>query len=223
MANIAIFDLDYTLTKRGTWGRFVFKNVQYKPWLWPVIIGRALWNQWRYKRGLIQRIDIKKDMMNLSMSGKSKSALLDMAQDFARKEVPHKFRPGAIRAIEHHQACGDSLMIASAGACIVVEAIAQKLGIEHWVATQMLWEDGRLSYQFGSDNCYGIDKLKAVRLYLDENPQLKQSDTVITFYSDSYSDIDMFRFSDISIAVNPDRALRHNAKSLGIKIVDWNR
>ncbi|MDG2361939.1 MAG: hypothetical protein P8L81_06225 [Hellea sp.] len=39
MKNIIIFDLDYTLTKKGTWGRFVLHTVKYKPWIWlPLIL-----------------------------------------------------------------------------------------------------------------------------------------------------------------------------------------
>jgi len=59
MANIAIFDLDYTLTKRGTWGRFVIKNVKFKPWLWlPLTISAGV-TQWRYKQGHLPRIRVR--------------------------------------------------------------------------------------------------------------------------------------------------------------------
>ena len=43
MADIAIFDLDYTLTKRGTWGRFVIKSVRFKPWLWGPLLLASAW------------------------------------------------------------------------------------------------------------------------------------------------------------------------------------
>jgi len=81
--DIAIFDLDYTLTKRGTWGRFVVKTVKFKPWLWlPLAVSAGL-TQWRYKQG------------------------------HANNEVKNGLRPGAVKALEAHRAKGDIIIIVS--------------------------------------------------------------------------------------------------------------
>ncbi len=62
MKNIIIFDLDYTLTKKGTWGRFVLYTVKYKPWIWLPLILSAGFAQWRYKAGYTPRISVKQSM-----------------------------------------------------------------------------------------------------------------------------------------------------------------
>lgn len=222
MTNIAIFDLDYTLTKRGTWGRFVFRTVRKRPWLWPPILISAAWHQWLYKKGSIPRIAVKACMMNLSMSGKSQSEMQKLAHEFALDEVPDKLLPGAIRALDSHKKAGDTIIIASAAVCVVVEMIAKQLGVKYWVATDMKWDNERLASVFESDNCYGPEKLRRVLRLFEENPSLKHSDTLITFYSDSYSDIEIFNFCDIGKAVNPDAKLREAAESLGVEIVDWS-
>ncbi|MEP1229487.1 MAG: HAD-IB family hydrolase [Litorimonas sp.] len=222
MPNIAIFDLDYTLTKRGTWGRFVFLNVRSRPWLWLPLLFTAAWHQWRYKKGFIPRIAVKTSMMKWSMAGKPRIEMLKIAQKFASDEVPNKLLPGAIRALDMHKKAGDTIIIASAAVCVVVDMIAQELDVKYWVATNMTWENDRLGSGFASKNCYGPEKLQRVLQLLDENPALKHSDTLITFYSDSYSDIEMFTFCDIGKAVNPDSKLRATAESSGIEIVDWN-
>jgi len=98
VANLAIFDLDYTLTKRGTWGRFVFQNVKTRPWIWLPLLISAGRHQWLYKQGKIPRIEVKQAMMHWSIVGKSREHMLSLAEEFAQKEVPHKLRPGAIRA-----------------------------------------------------------------------------------------------------------------------------
>ncbi len=223
MPNIAIFDLDYTLTKRGTWGRFVFQNVKWQPWLWGPLLVSAAWHQWLYKQGRIARIEVKQAMIRWSMAGKTRANMLRLAENFAQNEVPNKLRPGAIRALNAHKDAGDIIIIASAAVDIIVEAIARRLDIKHWVATNMKWENDRLLADFSSKNCYGIEKLNRTGPLLDENTGLKQSDTIITFYSDSHSDIEMFTFCDIGIAVNPNPRLRHAAPDLGIEIVDWNQ
>lgn len=222
MTNIAIFDLDYTLTKRGTWGRFVFRNVRSRPWLWPPLLISAAWHQWRYKKGAIPRIAVKTSMMNWSMTGKTHDEMQEIAHKFAVEEVPDKLLPGAIRTLDAHKKAGDTIIIASAAVCVVVEMIAKQLDVEHWVATNMKWDNEQLSSSFESKNCYGSEKLRRVLRLFEESPTLKHSDTHITFYSDSYSDIELFNFCDIGKAVNPDAKLRMAAESLGIEVVDWN-
>ena len=221
MADIAIFDLDYTLTKRGTWGRFVIRNVKYKPWLWlPLAVSAGL-TQWRYKQGHVPRIRVKEAMMRWSMVGKSKAHLEKLADDFAANEVENGLRPGAIKALEVHRAKGDVLIIASAAVDLIVAPIAQKLNIDHWVATDMAWENGTLAPEFASKNCYGPEKLARIKQFLIESPGLKQTNTLITMYSDSYSDIDILRFSDKGVAVNADRKLEKACQGEGFESVGW--
>jgi len=222
MANLAIFDLDYTITKRGTWGRFVWRVIRSRPWLSVPLLVSAARHQWLYKKGKIPRIAVKQAMMRWSMVGKSRAEMLRYAEDFAENEVPRKLRPGAVRALEAHKAAGDVIIIASAAVDIIVEAVSRHLGVEYWVATEMAWEDDRLLAEFASKNCYGAEKLNRILTLFDENTDLKHFDTHITFYSDSHSDIEMFNFCDIGVAINPNRKLQNIAAKLGIEIIDWN-
>lgn len=221
MSNIAVFDLDYTLTKRGTWGRFVWQNVKTRPWLWlPLLVTLGL-DQLRYKMGSVPRIRVKQNMMKWAMVGKTQHELVTMGEAFALKEISNGLRPGAKEVLERHKMDGDTLIIASAGACIIVKPIARLLGIEHSLATNMKWQDGYLAPEFDTLNCYGEVKLKRFQEYLQEQPSLKQTDTIITFYSDSYSDIELLSFCDKGVAVNPDKRLRAAAPAHGWEVVDW--
>jgi len=222
MADIAIFDLDYTLTKRGTWGRFVLKNLRFRPHRWIPFAFATAKAQWLYKRGKTSRICVKQEMMRWSMVGALKEDIVRMAEDFAEKEVQDGLRPGAWHVLEEHRAKGDTIVIASAAVCVIVDAISRRLDIPYWISTEMKWENGRLAADFATKNCYGPEKLGRVKQLFSENPTLKHNNTLITFYSDSYSDIDMFNFCDISVAVSPDRKLLGAAESLDIKVVNWN-
>lgn len=221
MPDIAIFDLDYTLTKRGTWGRFVIKTVKYKPWLWLPLALSAGITQWRYKQGHFPRIRVKQAMMRWSMVDKSRAKLETLAHEFAQNEVENGLRPGAIKALEKHRANGDTIIIVSAAVDIIVRPIAERLNIEHWLATDMKWVDGRLAAEFASKNCYGPEKVVRLKALFDQNPELKQNHTHITMYSDSYSDIEILRFSDKGVAVNADRKLTKAAGEEGFDLVDW--
>jgi len=221
--SLAIFDLDYTLTKRGTWGRFVWMNVRYKPHLWFPLLIAAGWTQWQYKRGRKPRIAVKAAMLRWSMQGKTKSELMVLANTFADREVRTGLQAGAIAALEKHRAQNDHIIMATAAVDLVADPIAQRLGIEYVVSTKMSWDDeSRLEAVFDSKNCYGTEKLRRVEVLLTQYPELKHNHTVITMYSDSYSDIEILRFADVGVAVNPDRRLETAAAEHSFRVVDWN-
>lgn len=221
--DLAIFDLDYTLTRRGTWGRFVWMNVRRRPWVWLPLALTAGWHQWQYKRGKIARIEVKKSMMRVAMVGKSKEVLVRMADVFAEQEVTRGLRPGAVRELAALRTKGTPIVIASAAVDIIVDPIARRLDIAHWVATNMKWEDGIAVAEFASPNCYGAAKLDRVQELLAANPELKHSDTIVTFYSDSHSDMPVFNYADIGVAVNPSKRLKDLAKTHGLEIVNWDQ
>lgn len=221
MANVAIFDLDYTLTKKGTWGRFVVKTVSRKPWLWLPLAMSAGFTQFRYKQDHLPRIRVKKAMMRWSMVGKSRAHLEKLADEFADNEIENGLRPGAIQALQNHQANGDVIIIASAAVDLIVRPIAARLNIAHWVATDLKWEDEKLASNFSSKNCYGPEKLERVKRLFAQNAELKHSNTIITMYSDSYSDIEILRFSNKGVAVNADRKLIKASGEEGFEVVDW--
>ena len=129
MPNIAIFDLDYTLTKRGTWGRFVILNVRTRPWRWLPLLINTCWYQWGYKRGKNARIDVKQCMMLWSMSGKTREEIEALAKDFAQKEVLSKLRPGAVRALKKHKDAGDTLIIASAAVDVIAALVDHEVAL----------------------------------------------------------------------------------------------
>jgi len=225
MANhIAIFDLDYTLTKRGTWARFIIEGVLPRPHLWLPLIFITAWSQIRYKRQRSPRIAVKSAMLKWSIAGQSRARIESLATRFAKREVRKGLRPGALRALERHRENGDIIMIASAAVDIVVKAIAEYLDIKHIVATDLLWtNEETLSTEFASKNCYGAEKLRRVKSYLDENPVLKHNHTTITMYSDSYSDLDILVFADVGVVVNPDARLRAYAQTHKMRIEDWTQ
>ena len=157
------------------------------------------------------------------MVGARKEDIIRMAEDFADKEIMNGLRPGAWKALEEHRARGDEVVIASAAVCVIVEAISKRLNVPHWVSTEMKWENGRLASDFATENCYGPEKLERVKQLIAQNPRLKQNHTHITMYSDSYSDIEMLRFSDKGVAVNADRKLSKAVMEEGFDSVCWGK
>ncbi len=223
MTKLAIFDLDYTLTKRGTWGRFVWQIIKGRPWLWVPFLTAAVRAQMRYKRGLIPRVQVKETMIKWCMVGKPRAEMLSQAARFAEKEVRTGLRPGGLRTLKAHQQAGDGVIIISAAADIIVAEIAQRLGVKHFLASEMGWDaEDRLKIAFSSPNCYGEEKCVRYEAFLSEHPDLAENIAETVMYSDSHSDLPLMLKCDQAIAVHPSKKLRDLSDQYNFTIVDWN-
>jgi len=218
----AVFDLDYTITSQGTWGRFVSQAVKAKPWKLLCLWIRAGLGQIRYRLGGDERISVKRSMLRWSLSGQSRESLQALAEDFADQEVKNGLRPGALRQIEAHREAGDHLIIASAGADLIVEAIAKRLNISTVVATKLAWEGGKCARHFGSENCYGAGKLDRIQKCLETFDDYQRDDAHIIMYSDSHSDLPTMQFADKGVAVNANKKLLKAAAVYGFETVNWS-
>ncbi|MEP3893399.1 MAG: HAD-IB family hydrolase [Litorimonas sp.] len=222
----AVFDLDETITTRGTWGRFVSQALRGSPGKLLAMWARAGIGQFIYKVGPLERISVKRSMLRWSLSGKTRAELQKLAEEFADEEVRSGLRPGAVRQIEAHRAAGDHILIASAGADIVVEAIAKRLGIKTVVSTKLAWkgegESQICARHFGSENCYGPGKLDQLRKCLETFDDFQRESAHITMYTDSHSDLPVLKFADKGVSVNGDSKLLKAARVYGFETVSWS-
>ena len=220
--NLAVFDLDYTLTKRGTWGRFVWDWVKFRPHIWLPLLFSAGCVQLQYLLGLRPRVDVKRAMMFWAMSGASEEELVRRGQLFAQKEVEKGLRPEAMGAVKRHREQGDILIMLSAAVDVVAKPIGELIGFDHVISTEMAFDScKKLKSDFNTPNCYGDEKANRFKELIDNNPSLKQNHTHVTFYSDSYSDLAMFDLANICVAVHPDKKLSRYASDRGWRIRNW--
>ena len=222
MQRYAVFDLDHTITTRGTWGRFVSQSVKNKPWKLLGLWLRAGVGQLRYRIGRDERISVKRAMLRWTLSGQSRDRLEALAETFAENEVQKGLRPGAVRQIEAHRAAGDQIIIASAGADLIVEAIARRLEIHTVISTELAWEGDKCARHFGSDNCYGAGKLTRLRKCLETFDDFQRETAHIIVYSDSHSDLPALKYADKGVAVNANKKLLELAEVYGFETIDWS-
>ncbi|MCF6221521.1 MAG: HAD-IB family hydrolase [Robiginitomaculum sp.] len=222
--HIAIFDLDETLTKKGTWGRFVTGTLRGKPLKWIPFFISTVFSQILYMLKFGPREHVKENMMRWTLSGRSRAELEKLAADFSDNEVAVGLRIRANDMLEKHRVAGDRIIIASAAVDLIVDPIADRLGIAERVCTKMAYDNkGKLSRKLGGMNCYGVGKLTMVREYLEQDPGFDRAQTHITMYSDSRSDLDIMRWADVGIAVNPSPRLAAVAEQYGFEIQDWDK
>lgn len=221
---IAIFDLDETLTKKGTWGRFVVGTLKGKPLKWIPFLVTSIFSQILYMLKFGPREHVKENMMRWTLSGRTRADLEQLASGFADHEAGEGLRLRSKAMIEKHRAAGDRIIIASAAVDLIVDPIAERLDIAERVCTKMAYnDDDRLSRKLGGMNCYGVGKLIMVQEYLEQDPDFDRANTHITMYSDSRSDLDIMRWADVGIAVNPSPRLAAVTEQYGFEVQDWDK
>lgn len=120
--------------------------------------------------------------------------------------------------IADHKLRGHDVVIVSASGEEIVGPIAEALGADFSTATRMEVEDGRYNGTVAF-YCYGEGKVEAMNALAES----RNYDLSRCFaYSDSITDLPMLHAVGNPTAVNPDRALRKEAASLGWPILTFS-
>lgn len=208
---IAIYDLDRTVTKSGTYTRFLLLTAMTRtPWrilLFPAVLACAL----AYKAGLIDRKRLKEIGFRVLL-GRSvpRAEMAGIAASFARNIAKTGVFPGAISRMNADRRDGYQVILATASPEYYVRAIADELDVGAVIATQHdTMANGDILSTIKGENCYGTAKCDRVKAWfrLQEHAG---SATEIRFYSDDVSDEPTLRWVDQPFVVNPgirERAL----------------
>jgi phosphatidylglycerophosphatase C len=216
---VAVFDLDRTITRMGTYTPFLMhcvparvRTVERLP--------MAIWLTAVYGLGLMSRHDVKARMLDVNIAGASRAQIATWADTYVEKCLECHVRPGALDAVQAHRAAGHHLVLATASFDFYAQGFADLLGFDHLIATKSAWDDrGRLRAALGSENCYGQVKFAAVQDYV---AAMIPRPRVIA-YSDHHSDVELLRWADEGVAVNPNGRFHRMAVANGFQIVDWEK
>lgn len=222
MIELAIYDMDRTITRGGTYTPWlIFWAVRRAPWrlLLLPIAGLAML---AYALKLVSRKRLKEINQTLLMGYCVDPAhIAPMAGAYARKVTAGGVYPEALAQIAADKAAGRRVILATASYAFYVDALAQRFGISEVIATKSLRDArGRILAKIDTDNCYADGKLQMLKDYLAD-ARLERSGVRVLFYSDHFSDRPVFDWSDEPIAVNASAALRAHARREGWQIIDW--
>ena len=218
MPGTAIFDLDKTITRQGTWSRFVRDATGGGLGFWgklPIVGAQAL----AYKAGFASRASVKERSIDVYLKGQSRESLQAKADAFVTRDIAGGLRKQARGVIEAHREAGDRLVIASAAVDLICDAMARELGFDGVICTRMDWgDDSRLQTKLDGENCYGAEKLRRVEEFFEG----ARPPGPIVFYSDHHTDLPCLNWADRGVAVNPSARLRALAPKNNVEIVDWD-
>ena len=222
MSDLAIYDLDRTITRRATYTPFLIhcalRRQQWRLLFVPIVAVAML----SYLLGLFDRGKLKEICQALLIGRQiHASELKPLAESFAEATVAENVRPGARRAIERDREQGRRLVLATASYRLYANEIAARLGFDDVIATgSVIGLDERVHARILDENCYGPAKKRMIDRWVDASGLLGRHGHV-RFYSDHASDAPVFEWADEPVAVNPHPRLRRLAAERGWAVEDW--
>lgn len=221
---LAIYDMDRTITRRGTYMSFLIHAARrLAPWrllLAPLVPLAMI----AYGLRLIDRGRLKEFSYRLLIGGGVQPERLEpVIESFADKQMVTNIMPGAVESIAADRAAGRRLVMATASYRIYAAAIAQRLGFKDVIATETQRDSqGRVIARIEGSNCYGDVKLAMIEAWL-EREGLTREAVHIRFYSDHVSDAPVHHWSDEAVATNAHDRLVQLAEAEGWEVLDWSR
>jgi HAD superfamily hydrolase (TIGR01490 family) len=222
MTDLAVYDMDRTVTRSATYTPFLLHCATRRaPWRLLFLPLVAL-SMFAYAARLINRSRLKEINHHLLL-GRAihPSDLKPLVESFADKQVATNVRPGARAAIARDKAEGRRLVLATASYRLYADEIAERLGFDDVIGTgSIIGLDDRVHAKIAGENCYGPAKMRMIADWVEASGL--EAHGHVRFYSDHVSDQPAFEWADEPVAVSPHGKLRRLADERGWQIEDWS-
>lgn len=154
-----------------------------------------------------EQLNNTRDQLTSMVAGWNVDRVRTIAKDTLHSVLTPAIYAEARELIDAHRNAGHEVIIISASATVLVELIAEELGIDTVIATELEEEDGHFTGEV-LFFCKGDAKAEALEeLSKEYNIDLDASYS----YSDSITDLPMLARVGNPVAVNPDRHLKKHA------------
>ncbi|HMI36800.1 MAG TPA: HAD-IB family hydrolase [Steroidobacteraceae bacterium] len=213
--NLAIFDLDGTITRHDTLVPYIAGFLWRHPWrLWrwlPCLVPLL-----RYAAGPRDRGALKSRVIQLTLGGVASAPLAAWAVRYARRLVRSGLYAEALECITAHQRNHDHLVLLSASPDLYVPEIAQSLGFDACICTELRWRaDDRLDGALSSPNRRGPEKAQCVAALLaEQQPLLSYA------YGNSPADLEHLKMVSAGTYVNGEAAEVEDVPN--VRAVRWS-
>ena len=188
MATLVLFDLDGTLTKKDTLSDFL-KYFIGKPryysgifFLSPVLLA--------YKLRLMPNYKAKEKLTTYFLKGVDSHKFQQIANDYSKGQLDKIIKSNALQRIKWHQERGHKIVVVSASMECWLREWCNKYNLD-LVGTKLEWKNNKLTGNFLTRNCYGMEKVKRIK----ERYNLSDYE-VIYAYGDSKGDKEMLNIAD---------------------------
>jgi phosphatidylglycerophosphatase C len=194
--NLAVFDLDGTITRRDTFGPFLWGFLWRRPWRLP----RGVLALPAAARFLVNRDRgaLKGAVIHALLGGAQRASLERRAEHFVAALLSQGLYAEALAAIGMHRARGDRLLLMSASTDLYVPRIARALGFDEIICTEVRWRaDGRLDGHLATANCRGEEKRRCLAAVIARDAPGR-----VCAYGDSRADLSHMQLAQEAYLVN---------------------
>lgn len=222
MSDLAIYDMDRTITRRATYTPFLLHcAINRAPWRL-IFLPLVAFSMLAYVARIINRGELKEINHRLLLGGMIHPRdLKPLVESFAERQIKTNIRPGALKAIARDKKQKRRLVLATASYRLYADAIVKRLGFDDVIGTNsIIGLDERVHAKIAGENCYGPAKLRMITDWVEASG-LGRPRGHVRFYSDHVSDRPAFEWADEPVAVNPHSKLRRLAEQRGWRIEDW--
>lgn len=158
-----------------------------------------------------QQLDRFTTTLSELIRGWDRDTLVEIVDDELERRVRPMVFQEALERIQRHQAQGHKVYAVSATMEEIIAPLADLLGMDGAIATQLEVEDGAFTGSVARPN-HGAEKADRLREFaLEHDIDLAASSA----YSDSITDSEFLRAVGRPYAVNPDKQLRRLAEEEG--------
>ena len=199
MEKLAIFDIDYTLTKKETsielYKYMLKKNKKLLKYLPSHIItglfyGIKVYNAGRTKENFLR-----------FLSGTSEDELKSMVKSFYKDKLESILYEDGIKAIKDFKEKGYKIYLISASPEFYVNEFYNIKEVDKVIGTKFQMNDGKFSCKISGENCKGEEKVKRLM------EELKKDNIEVDFknsymFSDSLSDLPLLKLVGKGYLIN---------------------
>lgn len=216
--SLAMFDLDNTLIGGDSdylWGEFLCEKGIIED-----TTSFQKMNEYFYQQYEVGKLDIYAwaEFSFKVLTEYSIDELNHLRQNFIQQKIEPIFLDKAQSCINQHKENGDTILVITASNTFITAPIAEMYGINHLLATEPEFKDGRFTGKVSGVPCFQSGKIDNLMPWIEKhNKNLKGS----YFYSDSHNDLPLLELVDNPVAINGDPRLTSTAKKNGWPNLDW--
>lgn len=213
MERLAIFDVDFTITKRETLLEFYLFMIKKRP----VSILHAplsLISSFLFITGLMDAKRTKEIFISF-INGIDEAEMDSIVNEFYDKRLSKIFYDDAISEIRKLKSEGFKIYLISASAEFYLNTLYNIKEVDKVIGTVFLKSAGRYRNKIAGENCKGDEKVSRLKNYLrEENIEVDFENSYM--FSDSLSDLPLF-----NLVGNPYLINFRGKDTGGIKVLQW--
>lgn len=192
---VAAFDFDGTLTRRDTLLPYLIRALG-----WPQFL-RALFRSFPelagYALGFVTNDVAKQQLLRFILKGRSVAEVEAWTNRWVAEALQSRLRAWSLAKLAVHQKERHHCVLVSASPDIYLKRVAQKLGFDALICTEMEVLDEKFTGEMRSPNCYGEQKAIRLRQHLAQTFGTAVAEHVIVHaYGDSDGDLALMKMAD---------------------------